>query len=96
MLQVSLAEGQKQSPVVVKRKFTEEEQKLSSAWRELSAVCRFVRHFEEKELLKNHTILLLTDNKSVVSCMKQGSPVKNLQELSLKIFYSISIVKEVE
>ena len=71
------------TPVFVKE-FTKEEAKLSSAWRELVALCDLYAEMGEK--WKGRSILHLTDSSCVEAIMKKGSPKPYLQMLALKIY----------
>ena len=56
----------------------------SSTWRELKSVSNLL--IETESLLSNHTIELHTDNKNVVSILKNGSRIDDLQILSTQVF----------
>ena len=60
-----------------------------STWRELKAVHETID--ESVSLLADQVVELHTDNKNVVSIVKNGSKVPELQKLSCKLYCTCSI-----
>ena len=70
-------------------KWSESETCKSSTWRELKAVHETID--ESVSLLSGQVVELHTDNKNVVSIVKNGSKVPELQKLSCKLYCMCSI-----
>ena len=63
--------------------WSESESMLSSTWRELEAVYRFVH--SSLDSLEGHSVLVNTDNKNVCSILQVGSKKPYLQEVALQV-----------
>ena len=72
--------------VVLRQSFSEEERNSSSTERELLAL-KFIYASEISAPWKNMKILHLTDNAGVASIVPHGSPVENLHQLALEVYF---------